>query len=74
MFYTLILRDENGREVALTELKATEMTTRTILVCPKDERLADIYVEVLHENFKRHGIDALICSFPLDVYQVKVRE
>ena len=73
MTYTVILRDEHGNERIAAEVMASEITQSTVLLCPVSGRLTSIGAEILKSEFERRGVYAIVCTEPIQVYQVVSR-
>ena len=74
MMFTMFFRDENGKEVKVADLVASNIIHKVIFVCPKDGYLHDIGAVILKECFEAAGVTALVHNSPMLVYQLKPLE
>lgn len=71
MFYTMFFRDEQGNEVKLADLIASDVIHSTVFLCPRDGALTGVQAEILRDAFEKAGVYAIVCNQSVQLYQVK---
>ena len=74
MTFTMLFRDEQGREVKVADLVVSDILHSTVFLCPKEGRMANIEAEIIQGAFEKAGVYAIICKEPVQLYQVQQRE
>ncbi len=72
MRYTMLLRDEDGKETKITELVASNILHSPVFLCPYEgAHLTNVDAAVLLDALQSAGVNAIICHEPIRLYQLQ---